>query len=89
MTDSEIERLVVETHATVATLVERSGSIDNKLSGVIRRLDVTNGSVAEIKEEQYRQQGALAALRWMLAMLIAVAGVGVGVGSLLRAVVER
>ncbi len=89
LTDVDMQQLIVETHSTVATLVERSRAIDSKLTGVIARQDIANGSVADIQKEQYRQDGALSAFRWMLATLIAVTGVGAGVAGVVLALVAK
>jgi hypothetical protein len=89
VTDPEIERYIVEIHATVATLVERSVSVDAKLTGIIARQDVTNGAVAAVKTEQLRQDGAVAAVKWMVVTLIAVTGVGTGVAGVILTLVAR
>ena len=85
----EIERLIVETHATVATLIERSVSVDNKLAGIITRVDKTNGSVAAIQAEQYKQEGAAAMFKWMFAAVLVVMSVGVAVAGFVLAVVTK
>ena len=89
MDNAELTKLIVETHGTVSALVERTIAIDNKLMGVIARQDTNNGHVADIQREQYRQDGALSAFRWMLATLIAVTGIGVGVAGVVLALVAK
>ena len=85
----EIERLIVETHATVATLVERSVSADNKLAGIIARVDKTNGSVAAIQAEQYKQDGALMLFKWLFAATIGIMSVGASIAGVVLAIVSR
>lgn len=89
MENAEVERLIVETHSTVAMLVERSAGIEDKLTGVQRRIDKINGSVAAVQAEQATQEGALGALKWLLALLISVTGVGAAVAGIVLAIVAR
>ena len=85
----ELERLIVETHSTVATLVERSVSMDNKLAGLLIRVDKTNGSVAAIQAEQYKQDGAISIFKYLFAAVLAVMTLGVGVAGIVLALVSK
>lgn len=89
MEQPELERLIVETHSTVATLVERSISIEKNVIGVQARQDVTNGNVADIRKDQYRQDGERAAFKWMFTAMMAMMGVGVGVAGVVLAIVAK
>lgn len=89
VTSEEVERLIVETHSTVAMLVERSTGIEDKLLGVQRRIDKINGSVADIQGEQSEQKGAVGALKWLLAVLISVTSAGAAIAGIVLAIVAR
>ena len=87
--NAELERLIVETHSTVATLVERSIGIENKLLGVQHRQDTANHATAKLQQEQYRQDGALGALRWLLTILLSVTGAGAAIAGVVLAIVAQ
>ena len=94
--NAELERLIVETHSTVAMLVERSTGIEDKLTGVQRRVDKINGSIAAVQgdmglmqKEQAMQDGALGALKWLITILISMTGVGAAVAGVVLALVAK
>ena len=89
LTDDEIQRYIVETHSTVATLVERSVSMDNKLAGLLVRVDKTNGSVADIRRDQYKLDGAVSVFKWLFAATLSIMTIGVGVAGIVLAIVSR
>lgn len=89
MESPELERLIVETHSTVATLVERSISVDNKLAGLIVRVDKTNGTVAAVQAEQYKQTGAISMFKYLFAVLLTVMSVGAGIAGVVLALVAN
>lgn len=87
--DEALQKLIIETHSTVATLVERSIAVDNKLAVLLVRVDKTNGSVAAIQAEQYKQDGALVLFKWLFAATISIMAVGASVAGVVLAIVSR
>jgi acetyl-CoA carboxylase alpha subunit len=83
----EIERLLVETHSTVAAVAERTVAMDNKLAGLLVRVDKTNGTVAAVQAEQYKQSGAISMFKYLFALLLSVMTVGAGIAGVVLALV--
>lgn len=61
----------VEMHSKIAVTAEIVGRIEEHIK-------TQNGQVADIKEDQLRQEGAFGMLKWMIGyVLVPLAGIGV------------
>lgn len=71
---------------TVAQQVRDMQQDISEIKGHARR---TNGSIAEIKTEQNRMEGALSVLKWLVGVSISIMGVGAAVAGLVLGYVAR
>jgi len=89
----EVERLIVEIHSTVATLDERTRSMDRTMAvqftAVTTRQDIANGIVAKIKTEQDEQRGGMVMVKWLIAVTLTVMSVGAAIAGVVLAIVSR
>ena len=49
----------------------------------------TNGHIADLKAEHYRQAGVIAILRWLISFTLAGIGAGAAVAGIILAIVTR
>ena len=79
---ADLEGLVRDLHGDV----QAQGAI---LKRVEDRLTKQNGTVADIREEQLVQRGAMGALRWMVTLTIAMVSAGAAVAGVVLAILAR
>lgn len=80
MSVAEVSDLIREMHGDIKVLVERVTAIEQHQA-------VTNGSVATLKANDLRQEGAMSVLKYMLGVTLAIVTAGVGVAGLVLAYV--
>ena len=78
----EVEALIREMHGDLK--VVRSDIADIKEHG-----RETNGHIADLKAEHYRQAGIISILRWLVAFTLAGIGAGGTVAMVILAIVAR
>lgn len=77
---TEVTDVIMEMHGNVQVLLSQVKAIEQHAREV-------NGSVAELKKETLRAEGALAAMRWMITTTLGLVGVGATVAGVVLAIV--
>ena len=83
----EVEAMFKTVEVEVSGLKTEIGHLRSEVtsgqSQIIKRLDVTNGQLGEVKADQHRLEGGLDVLRWMLGFM----ATGLGAGAALAGVI--
>lgn len=80
MTDTT--ELIMEIHGDVKVLM-------NQVKAIEQHQRATNGSVADLKANDLRQEGALSMLKWLVGITLAMVSASAGVAAVVLAIVTQ